>query len=220
MTVAWSHSVLNSFETCPRRHKLTRITKEVKEPQTEQTRHGNEVHRAFENAIKGVEPLPAKYAQYQPLVRSCVAAPGEKLVEFKFALTDSYKPTAYFAKDVWVRGVIDFALVRGDRAAVVDWKTGKPKPDLDQLKLFALAMFAHRPTVTQISTGFAWVGHDLMVKESFDRQQFGELWSEFLPRVRRLQSAVERDDFPPRPSGLCKDWCPVSRAKCEFSGRK
>jgi len=216
---AWSYSALGAFETCPRRYFLTKITKEVHEPQTEATLHGNAVHRALERAIKGEEMLPAKFARYQPIVQRCQRAPGEKLVEMKWAITNSFKPTAYFAPDVWCRGVVDFGVVREDRAAVVDWKTGKPRHDIDQLKLFAAAIFVVFPTVVRVSTGFAWLaGGAKMDTQTYTREQIPDLWDVFLPRVARLESAVRRGDFPPRPSGLCKAHCPVTRSKCEFSG--
>ena len=73
--VPWSYSSLNAFEQCPRRFKLTRITKEVSEPQTEATMWGNAVHKALENAVNGV-PLTERFAVYKPVVDRIRAAPG------------------------------------------------------------------------------------------------------------------------------------------------
>lgn len=216
---AWSYSVLKSFETCPRRHYLTKITKIVAEPQTEYTRHGNEVHKAMERALRGEEMLPAKYVHLAPIVQRCARAAGEKLIEHKWAVTEAFKPTAYFAKDVWCRGVMDYAVIRDDTAVVVDWKTGAPKPDSDQLKLFAAAMFALRPNVTRVFTGFAWLAHDRLMRDSYRREQTSELWGTFLPRVARIAAAERREEFPPTPSGLCRNHCPVPRRLCEHSGR-
>lgn len=216
---AWSYSALTAFETCPRRYKLTRITREVVEPQTESTLHGNAVHRAMERAIKGTEPMPAKYDAYRPLALRCAQATGEKLVEFKFAVTSSLKPTTYFGTDVWCRGVIDFAAVRDERAVMIDWKTGKPKPDTDQLKLFAAALFAHRPRLQTATTGFVWLAYDRVDTDTYTRGEATAIWQEFLPRVQRMRAAELEDNYPPVPSGLCKQHCPVRRHQCEFSGR-
>ena len=49
--MTWSYSSLNAWEQCPRRYHLTRIAKVISEPQTEATLHGNEVHKALENAV-------------------------------------------------------------------------------------------------------------------------------------------------------------------------
>jgi hypothetical protein len=215
----WSYSSLTAFETCPRRFKLTRITKEVVEAQTEATLHGNEVHKALENHLNGDKHLPDKYADYLPLVERVKATPGKRLVEYKFALTQSFKPTTFFAKDAWVRGVIDVGVVQPTHAIVLDWKTGKPKDDHDQLKLFAATAFATHPFVETVKTGYVWLAHNKIDSKEFTKDDVAGIWQEFLPRVTRLTKAAEKDNFPPKPSGLCTKWCPVTKDQCEFSGR-
>lgn len=215
----WSYSSLTAFETCPRRFKLTRITKAVIEPQTEATLHGNEVHKALENHLNGEKYLPEKYADYLPIVERCKATPGKRLVEYKFALTHNFKPTTFFAKDAWVRGVIDFAVVQPTTAVVLDWKTGKPKDDHDQLKLFAATAFAAHPHVETVKTGYVWLAHGKVDSKEFKKEDVAGIWQEFLPRVLRMTKAAEKDNFPPKPSGLCTKWCPVTNDMCEFSGR-
>ncbi len=217
--VPWSYSSVTAFETCPRRFKLTRLTKEVTEPQTEATIHGNEVHKALEKHLTGEQHLPQKYAQYLPLVEKVKAKPGKRLVEFKFALTKSFKPTEFFAKDAWCRGVIDAGVVNEKTAVVLDWKTGKPKPDHDQLKLFAGATLAMYPYLETVRTGYVWLAHNKIDSCQFSRDDTAEIWQAFLPRIQRMTRAAEKDDFPPKPSGLCTKWCPVTNDKCEFSGK-
>jgi hypothetical protein len=215
----WSYSSLTAFETCPRRYHLTRITKEVREAQTEATTHGNEVHKAMELHIKGEKPMPEKYAAYRKIAERAKMEPGKKLVEFKFGLTASFRPTEFFAKDVWCRGVIDYAAITPKSASVLDWKTGKPKVDTDQLKLFAAVTFATNPYITSVKTGYIWLGHGKISVEKFKKEDTPAIWNEFTPRVIRMVKAQEQDRFPPNPSGLCKNWCPVPNSKCEFSGK-
>lgn len=119
---AWSYSALTSFETCPRRHKLTRIDKVVTEPQSEHIRHGNEVHKAMELHLKKEKPLPEKYKDYRPYADAVLQQEGKLLVEHKVALNKSFKPTGYFDSDVWVRGVFDVALIRPSTGKMLDWK--------------------------------------------------------------------------------------------------
>lgn len=122
MTVAWSYSYLQAFETCPKRFYHTKIAKDVIEPQTEALTHGNEVHKALELAVAENRPLPEKYKTYIPIVEAVKASPGIKKAEMKFGLTKSFAPTTFFAKDVWVRGVLDFTAINGKSATVLDWK--------------------------------------------------------------------------------------------------
>jgi len=217
---AWSYSSLQAFETCPRRYAVVRVYKQVKEPQTEATMHGNEVHKALELYGRDRTPIPPKYESYRPLVDTVLKAPGEKVFETKFALNTDLQPTTFFGKDCWVRGVLDLQVVQPKTAIVLDWKTGKPKTDGDQLKLFAAATFALRPHIEKVHTGYVWLAHDKLDRETFTREQAPQIWAEFRIRVERLDNAMKYDDFPPKPSGLCKNWCPVPNNICEFSGKR
>lgn len=220
MSKPWSYSMLTSWETCPRRHYLTRISKVVSEPQTEATTHGNAVHKALEVSVRDNTPLGPKYRQYEPLVETIRQAPGAKQAEFKFALTRNFTPTGYWDRDAWVRGVLDLQVLRPTSVTVLDYKTGKPKPDADQLKLFAAAAFSLHPFAKTVKTGYAWLAYNKLDTETFERGDEAAIWQEFLPRVRRMETATAENDHPPKPSGLCGKWCPVPKRMCEFSGKE
>lgn len=215
----WSYSTLTAFETCPRRYYLTKVAKTVVEPQTEATIHGNEAHKALEVSVRDQTPLPTKYQSYSPLVQAVLVAPGAKHTELKFGLTRNLTPTGFFANDVWCRGVLDLQIVKPKSVTVLDWKTGKPKPDADQLMLFAGATFAYHPTAETVRTGYAWLAYNKLDTEVFSRSDVPRIWAEFTPRVQRMDDAAKRNDYPPKPSGLCRAWCPVPKAQCEFSGK-
>lgn len=214
----WSYSSLGAFETCPRRYYLTRITKQVVEPQTEATLWGNRVHKALEDAVAGTAPLGKDFQAYQPIVSKMRTLPGQKHTEQKFGLTASFQPTTFFAKDVWFRGVIDLTIVTEKEAIVLDYKTGKVKSDGDQLKLFAGAAFAQYPWVERVKTGYLWLAHNKTTSNTFTKSDLPSIWQEFAPRVQRMVFAKEKDRWEPKPSGLCKSWCPVSKSLCEFCG--
>lgn len=211
----WSFSSLSSFETCPRRHYLTKVTKQVVEPMSDAITFGNKVHKELELATKGEKGLSHGFTHYQPIVDRLRKPPGKKLVEYKFGLTRAFKPTEFFAKDVWVRGVFDYANVQAASATVLDHKTGKPKVDMDQLRLFAGAALQLFPHIEVVRTGYIWLGHMKVDSETFVRGAESEIWSDFAGRVGRLERAFETGDFPPKPSGLC-GWCPVGTKNCEF----
>lgn len=215
----WSYSSLNAFETCPRRYKLTRIDKLVKEPPSEAMTHGNEVHKGLELHVKGEKPLADKYKSYLAIADKIKAAPGKKLIEWKFALTKGFQSTTFFAPDAWVRGVIDVGVVLPKSATIMDYKTGKPKFDGDQLKLFAGVAFAAFPYVEQVKTSYIWLAHKKMDSQVFNKEDIPSIWDEFTPRVTRMELALRDDNFPPKPSGLCQNWCPVGRKLCEFCGK-
>jgi hypothetical protein len=210
---------LTAYETCPRRFYLTRISKQVSEPQTEATMHGNQVHKALEQAVAGTKALDPKYAQYQGIVDKMRAASGRKLLEYKFALNSALRETDYWAPDVWVRGVLDVGIVREDHAIITDYKTGKRKVDADQTKLFALAGFSLWPHVNRIDTAYLWLQSKQLDREKFTREEVPSIHQEFAIRVHRMENSQAHDDWPPRPSGLCREWCPVGRSLCEHCGK-
>lgn len=218
--VPWSYSSLQAFETCPKRYKITKILKLVTEPQSQATMWGNEVHKALELAGKGEKALPEKFKTYEPIVQRLQAAKGKKLFEYKFGLTKNLTTTTFFGKDVWVRGVIDVGVIGTKTGVILDHKTGKPKVDADQLKLFAGVAFSAWPYLETVKTGYLWLAHNKVDQETFTKADVPEIWGDFAMRVRRMEIAQEKDDFPPKPSGMCREWCPVGRKLCEFCGKE
>lgn len=218
---AWSYSTLSSFETCPRRHNLTKITKEVVEGQSDAMAWGNKVHKALELRIKDRQPLPDTLASYEPFALSIETAGQGGMIqaEQKMALDRDFNPTGYFAKDVWARAITDVTIIKGDKGFVGDWKTGKPTPASAQLALCAAATWAYHPHLEKIVTSFVWLSQGTTTNEVYKRDELSAIWQRLMPRVTRLEQAIESGTFPPKPSGLCREWCPVPKRLCEHSGK-
>ena len=214
---AWSYSALTSYETCPRRHYETKVIKRVKEPETEALRWGSAVHKALEMRVKKDKPLPTGMTQWEPLVQKIANVGGFTLTESQYALDENFNSVHWFHKDVWMRMILDFGKLRDTSLLALDYKTGKVKEDIDQLKLFAAVMFKIYPDVEKIVTGYVWLKDKKVTKETFQREQLPDLWGAFIPRVNRLQAAHDQNDWPEKPSGLCRAWCPVTA--CQFNGR-
>lgn len=218
LTKAWSYSQLTAYETCPKRFELTRVSKKVVEPQTEATIWGNKVHKALELFAKEGKPLSPDLKKYERYVKKIQSYEGKRVVEERIALDRNFRPTKWMAKDVWVRGIIDIGVVGPERAYLLDWKTGKRRPDSDQLMLFAALAFAIYPWIDKVTTGFIWLKSGEFDKEVFTRDQLPEIWNVFMPRLQRLAHSYEDNKWTPKPSGLCKNWCPVGKHNCEFCG--
>lgn len=215
-----SYSSITNFETCPRKHYLTRVAKQVKEPQGEALLWGNTVHKALEQYIGAGVPLPKGCKQYQPLADKLTTKipTALVLVEQQLAVDADFQPTGWWDRNAWFRGVIDVALIDGERAFLFDWKTGKQKNDFDQLKLFAALTTAHYPDVQVLDTAFIWLESKQLTRETFTRDEARTFWSDLVPRVQRLAEAAAQSVWPARPSGLCRKWCPVGRGLCEHCG--
>lgn len=219
---AWTYSQLDSFESCPRKFYHLKVAKDVKEPPTVHTEWGTTVHTAFENYMLHGTPLPEGMTQWQPIATKISQLPGQKLTEYKYALDRSFQPTDW--KNAWTRGIADLVVIHKDRAAVMDYKTGKRKPT-EQLDLYAAYVFHYYPQVEAVNTGFVWLKErkiDWNVskpdRKAFTRAELPIIWQALLPRVHKLESAYERDRWPAKTSGLCKAWCPVT--SCEFNGKR
>lgn len=218
--IAHSYTSITSFETCPKRHYHLRVAKDVVEPPTDALKWGEIVHKSLENRLKDGTDLPEKLAHYEPYAALIERMPGDKLIEEAIALDRNFQRVAWWDKSVWLRAKLDVGVVANKKAAVFDWKTGKRKPDSDQLKLFAAVVFTVLPDVHETTTGFIWLPDKRVDKKVFTREQNAEIWQEFLARMARVERAHLENKWPPKPSGLCRNYCPVGRSRCEFCGRE
>lgn len=214
MKLVHSYSSIKLFELCPYRYYRQRITKDITDEGTEVSKHGERVHSALENRLKG-EELPKEAVQYEPLCRSVekLAEKGELYTEKELALNDELKPTGWWDPDIWLRSKLDVLIVAGPTAIVMDWKTGKRRPDFLQMDIFAGQVFKHYPEVNKIKTCLTWLKDMSMDTKEYTREDSNKLWEGILTRIRRIYKAVSHDVWPARPSGLCKT-CPV-RHDCD-----
>jgi hypothetical protein len=215
----WSYSTLTAFETCPKRHYHTRVAKDIYDPPGEAAAWGDVVHKSIEKRLTSGAQLPTGIQRYEPIVEALADYPGTRIVEYKMAITSSMKPSGWTTPGTWCRGIVDFGIVAPQTAVLIDWKTGKRKPESDQLKLFAGLAFAHFPNVEVVKTAFVWLKEEAVDKDEFRRDQTTEIWQEFAPRVQRMERAYKDEKFPPKPSGLCRKHCPVPQRLCQYSGK-
>jgi len=218
---AWSYSRLKAYEDCPRRYHETQVKKDAwPEPRSEQLDWGDAVHKALATALKTGTPLPTKFQLYQPWIDKVIRTPGELLVEddCRWAITREFKPTPWFAKNVWLRCIADAVKLDYPAALVVDWKAGKSaNGDPIQLTLTSLMMFMQFPKLQCVRSDFVWLQEDHQTTQVLYRNECADQWALLLPRVQRLQEAVMKDNFPPMFGRFCKNWCPVK--SCEYNGK-
>lgn len=222
MTVklAHSYSALKQYENCPKRYYHQRITKEVKDQPGTATVHGERVHKQLEEYLKSPDTgLPPETAALQPLCDTVISNTedgGKLLIEQEYTLTSDLTPTSWFAPNAWLRFKLDVLAIRPNgRAIVIDWKTGKRRPDFDQLEMFALAVFSFHPDADRVSSMFVWTKENATDKETYRREHLDAMWTRLLTRIHRVEKSLETDNWPAKPSGLCK-FCPC-KGFCEFA---
>lgn len=215
---SWSYSKLKNFEVCPKRMNEIDLLKNYAEPEDPNgpLAWGNRVHDALAKALKG-EPLPTEMSMYQSWVDRVLRGSGALLVEQKYAINRQLQKTAYFANDVWYRGIGDVVRIAGDIGLVLDWKTGKILEDSVQLMLMAQCLFAHYPDLKYVRSEFVWLKDDCTTPELLSRQEVAQQWVELLPRVAQMEAAAQKDHYPPKPGRLCKRYCAVT--SCPFHGK-
>jgi hypothetical protein len=216
---SWSYSQLKNFETCPKRYYHYNVLKDVVEPESDQIREGNALHKAFELRIKDKAPLPLGMGYHEPVLAKLEKLPGKIYAEQKLALTSSFAPCAYFARgvDVWFRTVVDFAAIDAPNAIILDYKTGKVQQDTTQLQLMSATVFAADPSINRIKAGLMFTAYGQIEREEYVRDDLTEIWGEILPRVKLVERARASQEYPPKPSGLCKKYCAVM--SCPYHGR-
>jgi hypothetical protein len=216
----WSYSSLTAYETCPKRYSLIRVYKKVKDEMGEAAFWGDKVHKALESRVLTKTPLPEGMQQWERIAAKFDKPKGRLFTETQMALTHNLQPCTWGAKDAWVRGIVDIGVDAGKVVVALDWKTGKVKPEMDQLKLFAGLIMQAKPYVEKVRTGYIWLAYNKLTRETYTRDDLPSIWEGFAARSNRLAEAYKTDMWPPRPSGLCSKWCPVTKAHCEFSGRE
>jgi hypothetical protein len=215
----WSYSRLTAYETCPRQYEHKYILKTTKDDTNEAAIWGVMVHEAFELALTHGTPLPESLQTHQPYIDYIAGIPSEtRLIEHELCLSESMDPCAWDAENAWVRGILDVLIMKGDKALVIDHKTGAKKYNLRQLKLFALLVFWTYPHINKCRTIYAWVKTGATTIEDFNRDQVATLWGAFSDSINLYRKAHETNRYIPRPSGLCRGWCPVS--SCVFWSAK
>lgn len=219
---AWSYSSLTSFETCPKRYYHIKVAKDVVDTPGEAATWGSTVHKYLEDRVRDGTPLPVSVSHYEGLAAPIANSSGVKIVEQQMAVNKNLQPTEWMATDAWCRGIVDVGIVSTsqDRALLLDWKTGKRKPDNDQLMLFAGLAFSHYAELRVVQTGFVWLKEGKVDKQAFRREEAPVIWQKFVPRVNRMERAFNEGKFHPKPSGLCARYCPVPHYQCEFSGKQ
>lgn len=214
--LAHSHSAMSQFDTCPKQYFEERIEKSVPYVESTHMAHGKKVHKAIEDFILKDVDFPLGMAFYEKQVKAFKTAPGEKYGEQQLAVDREFEPCDWFDKQTYFRAIIDLLIINGENGVMVDWKTGKMKEGYEQLQLAAAILFCHHKTIQRLDLAYVWLKDKQITKCRVYRDDIPHIWEEILPKAKRIQSAYERDNFPARPSGLCKKWCRVNR--CAYHG--
>lgn len=217
MRLSHSYSSIKLYENCPLRYFRQRIVKDVVDEGGEASKYGERVHAFLEARLKENALLPQEVAHYESLCSAVerIAHNGELFVEKELVLTDNLTPTTWWEPDAWLRSKLDILVISGDMANVMDWKTGKRNADQFQMQLFAAQVFKHYPEVTRVKTSLVWLKDMTMDTETYYHSGVNTIWAEVMKRIQRINDSLEHDNWPAKPSGLCR-YCPA-RHNCDYA---
>lgn len=220
---AWSYSRFADHERCPLYFKEKYITKSIPQDSTPAMERGNDIHKGIAAWLRGnAEGVPREALQNprtEQILQELAQMP-DKVVEQQWGFTSNWRSTGWFAKDTWLRVVLDVGLVYPDLTGeALDWKTGKRYGhNADQMELFALGMMCQFIPLKHVTTRLIYVdekGKDIEDIEEFPgthKQRLIDKW------VKKVEPMFTDTVFAPRPNDKCK-WCPLARSKggkCAF----
>jgi hypothetical protein len=212
--VKWSFSGLKQYINCPKQYHEVKVLQNFQVSVSSQMKYGTDVHKALEDYARDGTELPLFYQRFKQTADTLMGIPGTRYIEHKMALKeDRVTPCGFDDPDYWVRGIVDFMVIDGDTAFIVDYKTGSAKyPDPKQLKLMAIMTFAHFPEVKFIKAALAFILHNAFMDEMYRREEVDKMWTYFSGDLHRLEMSMKTNAWPANATPLC-GWCPVKTCK-------
>lgn len=213
--IVWSYSFLSTYERCARQAEARYVTKELKFVESPEAAHGNRVHKALENRIKGAAPLPEDLQAYQKYIDRIKSVDRIAMAELELGVTRDWKPTTFFARNVRGRCKLDVVMMQGNDALIFDWKTGKVWEDPKELEIQALMLQIAYPHLEQIMGAYVWLKED----------EYGPVYDltstlgKTKKWVEKTISEVEKCIWYPTKNKLCP-WCQVSTCRFYKETRK
>lgn len=217
-----SHSSLGTFRQCEHRYHEVRVLKNFTDSTNEAAEFGSEQHDLAENALEQENHLEGEMGVALEFVRKFT---GLKAAERELGITKKLEPTGFYDDDCWFRGKIDVTVLNGDKAIIIDYKTGKRrlpygvkgafKPDEGQMMAYALMTFLHHPEIQNIDAYLYWThANHAPDRYRYSRQLDGARMVEYIRRdPKRIEKREKSGQWEIKPSGLCNGWCPVETCK-------
>ena len=209
--LVWSYSFLSTYLRCRLQAEARYVTRTYPYKESPEMKFGNDVHKAAEHYIKGVlkpEDIEKNYAAYKPLFDKAKAMRGISAAEHEMGLTREWRQTGFKASDVWGRCKIDFYVINGDSAVILDWKTGKIWEDPFELEIQALFLSIFYPAVKNIAGMYVW----LKDGKFGDVYNLGPTIYETQKKIENIMSRINMEVWHASKNALC-GWCEHSHCK-------
>lgn len=202
-----SPSSLLDFEGCPKRFYECRVLKNYPFTVTEAITYGNTTHEQLEKYVKHGEVLPDHLLFVAPILDALVENGFTLYAELECAIDVNWRAVGWWDKEAWLRGKVDLIAMNENYIMVIDYKTGKRKPDPTQLKIYGAMLKAVLGT-SKVESCYLWLKTKESDKFVLTDENFDEVKDEITTRVAAMKDAYDKQEFPARTSPLC-GWCPA-----------
>ena len=218
---AWSYSAIKTFVQCPKRYFHTKVAKDVTDKPNAAALYGEQAHKAAEDYVAKGTPIEPKFHPMKAVAEVLNAMPGEKFPEMRMGIKKvdgGYEPSSFTASDVWWRGIADLVIINGEKAKLVDYKTGKNAKyaDVKQLDLMAGALFVLKPELKVVKSALAFVVSNDFISKDHTADLRDSYLSVFDKDLDALETAHQSGVWNAKSSGLCRKHCPVTQ--CVHNG--
>lgn len=216
--IPWSYSSLSKFETCPYQWYCQYVLKNIKFVPNDAVIWGQQAHDELDKRLKTKKPLPKRFQAYEKYAAALEKLPGKLFSEYEMAIDIEGNRVGWWDKTCVQRGKSDVSIFQGDTCIISDWKTGSYRPNTEELDFFAKLTFDIHPEVEDIKTIYFWFKEDgPPTKARFDRtKDYARLTETFDGKIYSIEQALEKDIFPKKRSGLCRNYC--GSPTCKYSG--
>ncbi len=232
--VRWSYTSLSTFELCPFKYLEKYVTKTVPPADSEALRQGRAIHSLLERCLKNDDVPDAVRAEVGAIGTGNLWPTVERLrdqgarAELALGVRQDWTPCDFFDPNVAGRGKLDVTIINGDKAFILDWKTGKvtnKKYQSDaEIALHAVLLKAHHPELTRITGTYCYTRDgsftggkpegrpDVAPRELADLSNTAAVKWRIGNTIAAIEIAMARDKFTTRKNNLCP-WCEVTTCK-------
>lgn len=195
-----SYSAIKTYDQCPAKYKFGRIDK-LAEPSGPAAERGKLIHAEIEAVLKnGLELVCEELVYLLPQTDKWKEQNAQS--ELEFAVDSSWNAVEFNDPTAMFRGIIDLYIEQGNRAIVLDFKTGKERDYLDQVRAYATVILATKPHIHEV----------VPIIEFIDTQKTVEYMTIYSRDIEYLKSDIQgriniiaHDKFYiANPSGLCR----------------
>src|SRR5262249_10277361 len=146
---------------------------------------GNETHDALAYRIGG-KPLPGHLPHLEKYA-SVFDGRGAK-AEGRGAIDRGANVVDYFAKNAWLRGAVDVAVVNGEIGYICDWKSGRSRYEKRfELDVHAVLLRARYPHIRTIRAQYCYTEEDKL-SELYDCSDVRQTWMQIAGIIKKIEA--------------------------------